>query len=135
MVLLLFLTVASLLFQPVAPIIGGSAVAQSRERMPLAGDQLVVDMDLSAAHLPPGTRLAVGDAAVIEVTDQSLAEFRAKAVEVIGGSGERPWRGCGDALAPTSVGRGSKRELLSNIFVDILAMCVKIKCIVTSVRL
>ena len=31
MVLLLFLTVASLLFQPVAPIIGGSAVAQSRE--------------------------------------------------------------------------------------------------------
>jgi hypothetical protein len=35
----------------------------------LAGDQLHVDLDLSAANLPAGTRLAIGDA-VIEVTDQ-----------------------------------------------------------------
>jgi len=35
----------------------------------LAGDQLHVDLDLSAANLPPGTRLAIGSA-VIEVTDQ-----------------------------------------------------------------
>jgi hypothetical protein len=42
-------------------------VAQSRERWALAGDQLFVDLDLSAANLPPGTRLAVGGA-VIEVT-------------------------------------------------------------------
>lgn len=35
----------------------------------LAGDQLHVDLDLSAANLPPGTRLAIGDGgAVIEVT-------------------------------------------------------------------
>ena len=33
----------------------------------LAGDQLHVDLDLSAANLPPGTRLAVGGA-VVEVT-------------------------------------------------------------------
>src|SRR5215207_8798704 len=40
-----------------------------RERWALAGDQLYVDLDLSEAHLPPGTRLALGSA-VIEVTDQ-----------------------------------------------------------------
>ena len=33
----------------------------------LAGDQLFVDLDLSGANVPPGTRLAVGNA-VIEVT-------------------------------------------------------------------
>jgi MOSC domain-containing protein YiiM len=38
-----------------------------REAWPLAGDNLFVDLDLSAANLPPGTRLALG-AAVIEVT-------------------------------------------------------------------
>ena len=42
-------------------------VAGGEERMPLAGDQLYVDLDLSPANLPPGTRLQVGDA-VIEIT-------------------------------------------------------------------
>ena len=42
-------------------------IAGSRERWPLAGDQLYVDLSLSAANLPPGTRLALGSA-VIEVT-------------------------------------------------------------------
>lgn len=42
-------------------------IAQERERWPLAGDQLYVDLDLSEANLPPGTRLAVGSA-VIEIT-------------------------------------------------------------------
>jgi MOSC domain-containing protein YiiM len=44
-------------------------VAQERARWQLAGDQLFIDMDLSAENLPPGTRLALGSA-VIEVTDQ-----------------------------------------------------------------
>jgi hypothetical protein len=44
-------------------------VAQDRERWPLAGDQLFVDLNLSEANLPAGSRLAVGGA-VIEVTDQ-----------------------------------------------------------------
>lgn len=43
-------------------------VATSPERMPLAGDQLYLDLDLSSENLPPGTRLALGDA-VIEVTE------------------------------------------------------------------
>ncbi|HVJ26241.1 MAG TPA: hypothetical protein VM493_01825 [Vicinamibacterales bacterium] len=44
-------------------------LAGERERWPLAGDQLFVDLDLSATNLPAGTRLSVGTA-VIEVTAQ-----------------------------------------------------------------
>lgn len=42
-------------------------IAQTPDRWQLAGDQLFLDMDLSAENLPPGTRLAIGEA-VIEVT-------------------------------------------------------------------
>jgi len=45
------------------------AVAGKMKRWPLAGDQLFVDLDLSQANVPPGTRLTIGDA-VIEVTPQ-----------------------------------------------------------------
>jgi MOSC domain-containing protein YiiM len=44
-------------------------IARSRERWPLAGDQLFVDLDLSVANLPAGTLLEVGTA-TIEITDQ-----------------------------------------------------------------
>ena len=44
-------------------------VAREKARWHLAGDQLFIDMDLSAENLPPGTRLTLGSA-VIEVTDQ-----------------------------------------------------------------
>jgi hypothetical protein len=50
-----------------------------RERWAEAGDQLFVDLDISYANLPPGTRLQVGEA-VIEVT-------------------EEPHRGCGKFAA------------------------------------
>jgi hypothetical protein len=55
-------------------------LAQARERWPLAGDQLYVDMDLSSDNLPPGTRLAIGSA-LIEVTAQphtGCHKFRAR---------------------------------------------------------
>lgn len=39
-------------------------VAVSRDRWPLAGDQIYVDMDLSKENLPPGTRLQIGDARI-----------------------------------------------------------------------
>jgi hypothetical protein len=42
--------------------------ARQPDRRALAGDQLYLDLDLSEANLPPGTRLALGDA-VIEVTE------------------------------------------------------------------
>lgn len=44
-------------------------LAQQKERWALAGDQLYMDLDLSAENVPPGTRLSLGEA-VIEVTDQ-----------------------------------------------------------------
>lgn len=60
-------------------------VAGSPERVPLAGDQLYVDLDVSEHGLPPGTRLAIGEA-VIEITakphrgcDKFLARFGAAA--------------------------------------------------------
>ncbi len=55
-------------------------IAGNRERWPLAGDQLYVDLDISLANLPAGTRLAVGEA-VVEVTAEphtGCAKFRAR---------------------------------------------------------
>lgn len=43
-------------------------IAGEREHWALAGDQLYIDLDLSAANLRPGTRLAIGTA-VLEVSD------------------------------------------------------------------
>jgi hypothetical protein len=42
-------------------------IAREEGRWALAGDQLYVDLDLSRDNLPPGARLAIGDA-VIEVS-------------------------------------------------------------------
>ena len=42
-------------------------LATTRDRWPLAGDQLYVDFDLSEENVPAGTRLAIGGA-TIEVT-------------------------------------------------------------------
>lgn len=55
-------------------------VAGLRERWPLAGDQLYVDLDLSVDNLPPGTRLACGSA-VLEITAEphtGCAKFSAR---------------------------------------------------------
>jgi hypothetical protein len=43
------------------------AIAGDRERWPLAGDQLYIDLDISQKNLPAGTRVLVGSA-VIEVS-------------------------------------------------------------------
>ena len=42
-------------------------VAKERSRWPLAGDQLFIDLDFSAENLPPGQRIAVGEA-ILEIT-------------------------------------------------------------------
>jgi hypothetical protein len=55
-------------------------VAGDPSRRPLAGDQLCVDLDLSAANLPVGQRLALGTA-VLEVTEPphtGCAKFAAR---------------------------------------------------------
>ena len=43
-------------------------VAGNRDRWPLAGDQLYIDLNISSDNLPPGTRLAIGSS-IVEVTD------------------------------------------------------------------
>jgi hypothetical protein len=45
-------------------------IAPDVARWPLAGDQLFIELDLSAGNLPPGSRLAIGEA-VVEVTRQA----------------------------------------------------------------
>jgi hypothetical protein len=55
-------------------------LAGSEDRVELAGDQLVVDLDLSVENLPVGQRLAIGSA-VIEITDiphKGCQKFRAR---------------------------------------------------------
>ncbi len=57
-----------------------SLIAQSEERWELAGDQLIVDLDLSVENLPPGTRLSIGSA-VIEISEKphtGCAKFSAR---------------------------------------------------------
>ena len=55
-------------------------VAGSPDRVPLAGDQLYIDLDLSEARLPAGSRLSIGHA-VIEITakpHRGCAKFAAR---------------------------------------------------------
>jgi MOSC domain-containing protein YiiM len=45
-----------------------AAMAGDRDRWPLAGDQLYVDLDISRTNLPPGSRVQIGTA-VIEFSE------------------------------------------------------------------
>lgn len=78
-------------------------LAGDRDRRALAGDQLYVDLDLSHANLPTGSRLVIGDparrGAVIEVTEQPhtgcakfVARFGAEAMRFVNGPVGRPLR-------------------------------------------
>jgi hypothetical protein len=69
-----------------------------RDRWALAGDQLYVDLDLSAENLPAGTRLAVGGA-VLELTDEPhtgcdkfRARFGSDALKLVNGREHRHLR-------------------------------------------
>lgn len=57
-----------------------AAIEPDRSRWPLAGDQLLVDADLSVANLPAGTRLAIGDAVLVvsETPHTGCAKFSAR---------------------------------------------------------
>ena len=43
-------------------------IAVERDNWPPSGDNLFIDMDLTPANMPPGTRLAIGSA-ILEITD------------------------------------------------------------------
>ena len=55
-------------------------IAQEEARWPLAGDNLIVDLDLSAENLPPGTRLAIGSTLleITEVPHKGCSKFAAR---------------------------------------------------------
>jgi MOSC domain-containing protein YiiM len=42
-------------------------IAGHDDAVPLAGDNLIVDLDLSEENLPPGSRLAIGESVVVEI--------------------------------------------------------------------
>ena len=80
-----------------------AVLAGARERWPLAGDQLYVDLDLSRDNLPAGTRLTIGEpsarGAVIEVTAEPhtgcakfVERFGAEAMRFVNGPLGRPMR-------------------------------------------
>ncbi len=57
-----------------------AAIAGDRDRWPLAGDQLYVDLDISVANLPPGSRVQIGSA-VIEFSESphtGCAKFQSR---------------------------------------------------------
>ncbi len=45
-------------------------IAGHDDAVALAGDNLIVDLDLSEENLPPGSRLAIGSETVVEVNDK-----------------------------------------------------------------
>ena len=91
-----------------------------RERWQLAGDQLIVDFDLSADNLPAGTRLRVGTA-VIEVTTKphtGCAKFSARfgvdAARWVNSRKDLRLRGiCAIVVAPGTVSPGDAIAKLS----------------------
>jgi MOSC domain-containing protein YiiM len=57
-----------------------AAIAGERDRWPLAGDQLYVDLDISVMNLPPGSRVQIGSA-VIEFSESphtGCAKFQSR---------------------------------------------------------
>jgi len=57
-----------------------AAIAGERDRWPLAGDQLYVDLDLSVTNLPPGSRVQIGSAVIefSETPHTGCAKFQAR---------------------------------------------------------
>lgn len=76
-----------------------SLLADTPGSRALAGDQLYVDLDLSRANLPAGSRLSVGSQAVIEVTPvphggcaKFVRRFGPEAMRFVNGSSGREMR-------------------------------------------
>lgn len=73
-------------------------IAQSKERWPLAGDNLFVDLDIGEENLQPGQRLSVGSA-ILEITeiphtgcDKFVKRFGADAVKFVNSKEGRKMR-------------------------------------------
>jgi hypothetical protein len=96
-------------------------VTGSRERWPLAGDQLYVDLDLSIENLPAGTRLAVGEA-VVEITEEPhtgcakfSARFGSDALKFVNKSPGRELRLRGDNACVVTPGAVRSGDTISKL--------------------
>jgi hypothetical protein len=73
-------------------------VADGPDRVPLAGDQLYVDLDLSPENLPTGTHLAIGSAVIVVTAEphagcaKFVARFGAEAMRFVNGRRGRSMR-------------------------------------------
>ena len=95
-----------------------AAIAGDKEHWHHAGDQFFLDVDLSHDNLPTGSRLRLGDEAVIEITAKShngCAKFRGRygldAMRWVNGPAgkELRIRGlCAKVIVPGIVHRGDK---------------------------
>jgi MOSC domain-containing protein YiiM len=57
------------------------ALIAERDRWPLSGDNLLVDMGLDSDSLPPGSRLAIGDTVIVQISEvphTGCAKFSAR---------------------------------------------------------
>lgn len=96
-------------------------VARAEDRVPLAGDQLYVDLDLSLDNLPAGTRLEIGTA-VLELTasphtgcKKFVARFGGDAMRFVNSREGRAnrWRGANTrVVVPGTVRVGDRITVL-----------------------
>jgi len=99
-------------------------VAIDPDRRALAGDQLHLDIDLSHANLPSGTRLQIGDA-VIEITAEphtGCGKFRARfgpdALRFVNSPVGRALRlrgACARVVVPGTIRRGDRVRKLGSV--------------------
>ena len=92
-------------------------VAQDSERVPLAGDQIYVDLDLSQDNLPIGTRLEIGSAVLLVTAkphlgcEKFVARFGGDAMRFVNGREGRAnrWRGMNTAVVQSGTVRVGDR--------------------------
>ena len=101
-----------------------ACVAGARERWPLAGDQLYVDLDLSEGNLPAGTRLRLGEA-LLEITAQPhtgcrkfVDRFGADALTLVNDRERRPLRLRGVYARVLEGGRVRVGEVVEKVAVE-----------------
>ena len=104
-----------------------SLVAVDDERIPLAGDQIYVDLDLSQDNLPVGTRLEIGSAVLLVTPkphlgcEKFVARFGGDAMRFVNGREGRAnrWRGMNTAVVQSGTVRVGDRVTVIRPSVDV----------------
>ena len=102
-------------------------VAQDSNRVPLAGDQIYVDLDLSQDNLPIGTRLEIGTAVLLVTPKPHLgcakfvARFGEEAMRFVNSREGRAhrWRGMNTAVVQSGTFRVGDRVVVRRPSADV----------------